>query len=76
MDKLDIDWSRFSVVEVIRGPFSGAPLLRNTRLPVSAIVDNYDDGLTPKEIAAVFEVPVPNVRTILGFREQHFGRST
>jgi uncharacterized protein (DUF433 family) len=30
------------LVEVIPGKVSGAPLLKNTRLPVEAITGNYD----------------------------------
>ena len=37
-----LDWSDCSLVEVIPGKVSGAPLLKNTRLPVDAITENYD----------------------------------
>ncbi len=36
------DWSDCPLVEVIPGKVSGAPLLKNTRLPVDAITGNYD----------------------------------
>jgi len=35
----NIDWSQCSLVEVIPGKVSGAPLLKNTRLPVEAITE-------------------------------------
>jgi hypothetical protein len=37
-----LDWSGCPLVEVIPGKVSGAPLLKNTRLPVDAITGNYD----------------------------------
>jgi hypothetical protein len=46
-----IDWSDCPWVEVVPGKVSGAPLLKNTRLPVDAIIGNYDafrdEGLSP-----------------------------
>jgi uncharacterized protein (DUF433 family) len=43
-------------------------------LPVSAILNIYDGGLEPEEIAETFEVSVVDVRTILEFREEQIGR--
>jgi uncharacterized protein (DUF433 family) len=51
-----LDWSDCPLVEVIPGKVSGAPLLKNTRLPVEAITENYDafrdDGLSPEAALA------------------------
>ena len=51
-----LDWSDCPSVEVIPGKVSGAPLLKNTRLPVDAITGNYDafleEGLSPEEAIA------------------------
>jgi uncharacterized protein (DUF433 family) len=45
-----LDWCQCPLVEVIPGGVSGAPLLRNTRLPLEAITGNYaafrDEGLS------------------------------
>ncbi len=45
------DWSDCALVEGIPGKVSGAPPLKNTRLPVDAITGNYDafrdEGLSP-----------------------------
>ncbi len=46
-----IDWSECPLVEVIPGKVSGAPLLKSTRLPVEAILDNYDAFLTQRAVA-------------------------
>jgi uncharacterized protein (DUF433 family) len=52
-----IDWSQCPLVEVNPRVQSGDHVLRGTRLPVSAIVYNFDYGLTVAEIAEQFEVP-------------------
>jgi uncharacterized protein (DUF433 family) len=53
---VNMDWSDCSLVEVIPGKVSGAPLLKNTRLPVEAIIGNYDafrdEGLSPDSAIA------------------------
>ena len=47
-----VDWSDCPLVEIVPGKVSGAPLLKNTRLPVDAITRNYDafrdEGLSPE----------------------------
>jgi len=66
-----IDWSRCSLVEVKPNVQSGAPVLRGTRLPVSAIVDNFEDGLSPEEISEQFQVTVDRIREILAYVASH-----
>ena len=41
--------------------------MRGTRLPVSAIVDNFKYGLSVAEIAEQFEVPPDSVEAILAY---------
>ena len=64
-----IDWRQCSLVETVPGRLAGAPVLKNTRLPVDAILNNYDDGLEPDQVAEIFEISVSDVRGILAFRE-------
>jgi uncharacterized protein (DUF433 family) len=51
-----IDWSECPLVEVIPRKVSGAPLLKNTRLPIEAITGNYDafvpEALSPEAAIA------------------------
>ena len=51
-----IDWSDCPLVEMIPGKVSGAPLLKDTRLPVEAITGNYDtfraEGLSSDDAIA------------------------
>jgi uncharacterized protein (DUF433 family) len=61
------DWSQCPLVEVRPNVLSGAPVLRGTRMPVSAIVDNFDYGLSVPEIAEQFEITESQIRAILTY---------
>jgi uncharacterized protein (DUF433 family) len=71
MSAQKIDWSACPLVEVNPKVQSGAPVLRGTRLPVSAIVDNFDYGLGVAEISEQFEVPQSQVQAILTYADGH-----
>ncbi len=66
-----IDWSQCPLVEVSPRVQSGAPVLRGTRMPVGAIVDNFDYGLSVAEISEQFEVPPDRVQAILAYAQSH-----
>ena len=66
-----IDWTDCPLVEVIPGKVSGVPILKGTRMPADAIVENYMDGLPSEEIAEVFELPADSVRALLSYAVQH-----
>ena len=66
-----IDWAECPLVEVRPGVQSGAPVLRGTRMPVDAIVDNFDFGVSASEIAEQFEVPQQDIEAILTYAESH-----
>ena len=75
-----LDWSQCPLVEVIPGKVSGAPLLKNTRLPVEAITGNYDafrdEGLSPDAALAETldcypEAGLDAIRSILDYRALH-----
>ena len=51
----EIDWCRCPLLESVRGKVSGAWVLKGTRMPAQAIIDNYDSGLDPPEIADAYE---------------------
>lgn len=69
----DIDWLACSIVEVVPGKLSGMPIIKNTRLPVASITDNYDSGVEPKEIARMFRVSLDAVEEVLHFRQEQLG---
>jgi uncharacterized protein (DUF433 family) len=70
-DKEKADWSECALIEVKPGVQGGAPVLRGTRMPVGAIVDNFGYGVSTAEIAEEFEVPVESVEAILAYAEAH-----
>jgi len=75
-----VDWSECPLVEVIPGRVSGAPLLKNTRLPVEAVTGNYDafraEGLSPDAAIAETldcypETSVEAIHALLDYRTAH-----
>ena len=53
------------------GVQNGAPVLRGTRMPVNAIVDNFDYGMSVAEIAEQFELPPEHVQAIVTYAQSH-----
>jgi uncharacterized protein (DUF433 family) len=68
---VQVDWSQCPLVEVDPEIQGGAPVLAGTRLPVSAIVDNAEYGLSVAEISEQFEVSQAQVKTILAYAKGH-----
>jgi uncharacterized protein (DUF433 family) len=68
---VQVDWSQCPLVEVDPEIQSGAPVLTGTRLPVSAIVDNAEYGLSTAEISEQFEVSQAQVDAILDYANSH-----
>ena len=71
MKKEKIDWSECPLVESKPGVQSGASVLRGTRMPVDAIVDNFDYGVSAVEIAEQFEIPLDHIEAILTYVKSH-----
>lgn len=66
-----IDWSECPFVEAKPEVQSGAPVLRGTRMPVDAIVDNFDYGVSVSEIAAQFELPQDCVDAVVTYAQSY-----
>ena len=47
---MKIDWSLCPDVETKPDEMSGAPVVRDTRVPAQAVIDNADDGYTAEQI--------------------------
>jgi uncharacterized protein (DUF433 family) len=63
-----LDWSNCEAVESVPGKVSGAWVFRGTRIPVSAVFENLEDGLTIDEIVRMFEgLTHDQVKTVLDF---------
>ncbi len=74
------DWSDCPLVEFIPGKVSGAPLLKNTRLPVEAITRNYDafrdegllaDAAIAETLDCYPEAGIEAIKAILDYRAEH-----
>jgi len=63
-----LDWSNCEAVESVPGKVSGAWVFRGTRIPVAAIFENFEDGLTIDEIVQMFQgLTRDQVKTVLDF---------
>jgi uncharacterized protein (DUF433 family) len=50
-----LDWSQCPAVESVPGKVSGAWVFRGTRIPVVAVFENLEDGLSIREIVEMFD---------------------
>ena len=66
-----MDWSGCKDVERNAARVSGAWVLKGTRLPADAVIDNAEDGYTAEEIADLFGVPAERIRGVLRFAKLH-----
>ncbi len=62
-----MDWTDCPDVESVPGKVSGVPILKHSRMPADAIVENYVSGLPPDEIAEVFQLPAEGVKRLLAY---------
>jgi uncharacterized protein (DUF433 family) len=77
------DWLGCDLIEMVPGKVSGAPVFKNTRLPVSAVVENVDafmeiDGLSLDQAIAETMECFPStpggadgIRAVLEYRAAH-----
>jgi len=74
-----LDWSQCPAVESVPGKVSGAWVFRGTRMPVQAVFENLEAGMSLDEITEVFDVTSEEVRAVLRFAnaslEPHSSRS-
>jgi uncharacterized protein (DUF433 family) len=78
-----MDWSDYPLAEVIPEKVSGTPLFKDTRLPVSAVVENVDafiaiEGMSLDEAVIATlecypETPggADGIRAVLAYRAAH-----
>ena len=66
-----LDWNQCPAVERSPGKVSGAWLLRGTRVPVKALLENLEDGATVNEFLEWFPgVTRDQVQAVLEFTER------
>jgi len=72
-----LDWSSCPAVESVPGKLSGAWVFRGTRIPVVAVFENLEDGLTIDEVAALYDgLTREQVRVVLEFTAQSLETSS
>jgi uncharacterized protein (DUF433 family) len=68
---MPLDWSQCQAVESVPGKVSGAWVFRGTRIPVAAVFENLEDGLTVNEIVEMFDgLTREQVKAVLDFTAQ------
>ena len=66
-----LDWSQCPAVESVPGKVGGAWVFRGTRIPVAAVFENLEDGLSIKEIVEMFDgLTQEQVKSVLDFAAQ------
>jgi uncharacterized protein (DUF433 family) len=66
-----LDWSQCAAVESVPGKVSGAWVFRGTRIPVAAVFENLEDGLSIDEIVKMFDgLTREQARSVLDFAAQ------
>ncbi len=63
-----LDWSQCSAVERVPGRMSGVWVFRGTRIPVAAVFENLEDGLTIDELVQMFDgLTADQIKAVLDF---------
>ena len=65
-----MDWLKFDLAMTDRRYLQGSPEFRNEpRMPVQAVLDNLDDGMTPEAIAKAYQIDLRLVTAVKQFAE-------
>jgi uncharacterized protein (DUF433 family) len=68
---MSLDWSQCAALESVPRKVSGSWVFRGTRIPVSAVFANLEDGFNIDQIVAMFEgLTREQVKTVLEFAAQ------
>ena len=69
-----LDWSQCQAVESVPGKVSGAWVFRDTRMPVSAVFENLEDGITIDELIELYDgLTREQVEAVLDFAARSLG---
>lgn len=73
-DRRALDWSQCPAVESVPGKVSGAWVFRNTRMPVAAVFENLEDGVTIDELVGLYDgLTREQVKAVLDFAARSLG---
>ena len=65
-----MDWSKFDLAMTDLRYLHGAPVFRvEPRMPVQAVLDNLDDGMTPEAVAEAYQIDLHLVMAVKQFAE-------
>jgi len=68
---MKLDWASCPAVESVPGKVSGAWVFRGTRMPVAAVFENLEDGLTIDQIVELYDgLTREQVQAVLDFAAQ------
>ena len=72
-----MDWSKFHLAMTDPRYLHGASVFRDEpRIPVQAVLDNLDDGMTPDAVAKAYQIELRLVTGVKHFAEsQRFAHS-
>ena len=73
---MPLDWSQCPAVESVPGRVSGAWVFRGTRMPVSIVFENLEDGMTIEEVIEQFPVTREQVKAVLEFAARSLDAET
>ena len=62
-----LDWSQCPAVESVPGRLSGKWVFKDTRMPVSAVFENFEVGATIDEIIEQFDIEREQIVAVLEF---------
>jgi len=63
-----LDWSQCPAVESVPDKLGGAWVFRGTRMPVSVVFENLEDGLSIDELLGLYDgLTFEQVRAVLDF---------
>jgi uncharacterized protein (DUF433 family) len=66
-----LDWSQCPSVESVPEKVSGAWVFRGTRMPVAAVFENLEDGMTIEELVQLYDgLTREQVQSVLDFAAQ------
>jgi uncharacterized protein (DUF433 family) len=72
-----LDWSQCPAVESVPGKVSGAWVFRGTRMPVAAVFENLQDGMSIDEIVRLYDgLTREQVQSVLEFAGRSLEIST
>jgi uncharacterized protein (DUF433 family) len=63
-----LDWSQCPAVESVPGKLSGVWVFRGTRMPVAAVFENLEDGMSIDELVQLYDgLTREQVQSVLEF---------